>query len=116
MSIHDEVIEYNRQYKQETVFEDDKMFIKTTHFDKAQQDFNNKVKQENIFNKAKLDLHHDEDLRAVISCPSTLQWSTFQQDNPHIYKDLMSSTESERMKAVRQISLLHPTWIQYARL
>jgi len=88
-----------------TVFQDDKALAR-----------NADIKTSGMLANAKLGLHDDEDMRMVISCPSTLQWATFRRKHAETYKLITSSDESERMKGCHQLQILEPAWVVFARL
>jgi len=88
-----------------TVFNDDKALAQ-----------NRKIEGSGMLDKGKLGLHDDEDIRMVISCPSTEQWMLFKKKHPETYKLIKSTIEHERMKGARQLMLLHPAWVCYSRL
>jgi len=98
-----------------TQVEDGKLYIQTTHYDDAALARNERIRNSGILEKAKLELHHNEDLRAAISCPSVAQWNQFNKEHPELEGLLNSKQEYERLKAVDTISLCHPDWVLMVR-
>ena len=99
-----------------TQVEDGKLHIKTTFYDDASLARNERIRSSKILEKAKLSLHHNEDIRAVISVPSVAQWNLFNKEHPELSGLLNSKQEYERLKAVDIISLAHPDWILMTRM
>lgn len=101
---------------QRIVRQDSLLVAKTIHYDDANLERNKQLRNSGFIDKAKLNLHDDADLRMVISCPDTLQWTRFKKKYPDIYKGLLSRDEEARMKACRQLQILHPAWVIQERL
>ncbi len=76
---------------------------------------NHKIRQSGMLDKGKLGLHDGEDLRYVLSIPSTLQWQIFKKKNPDIYSLIKSSSEAERMRGCHLLHLLEPDWVVMSR-
>jgi len=95
--------------------EDGKIYAKTTFHDDYSLAINNKIRMSGMLDKHKLGLHENEDTRAIISCPSTMQWGLFKKKHRETYDLITANTEVERMKGVRQIQLLHPDWVLMVR-
>ena len=94
-----------------------KFYARTIFYDDAALDKNNKIRNSGMLDKAKLGLHENEDMRMVISCPSTLQWSMFKTKHAETYKLLTSkNSESDRIKGAKQLEILYPAWVCYNRL
>ena len=98
-----------------TEVEDGKLFIKTKFFDDDAIARNKRIRDSGILEKAKLELHHNEDIRGAISCPSVGQWNQFNKDHPEMQSLLNSSHEHERMAALRLVSLHKPNWVLMTR-
>jgi len=96
--------------------EDGKFYVHTTYLDDSIIKDNIKIANTNNLSKMKLSLHHGEDVRGVIRCPSIEQWTVFKTKNPQIAEDLSSSHEYDRINALKQISLKEPTWVIMKRL
>ena len=95
--------------------------VHTRFFDDAALAQNRRIADSGMLDKGKLGLHDDEDIRFVISCPSTRQWALFKKDNPEIYKLITTRgtdaiADADRMKGARKLSILHPAWVVYSRL
>jgi len=101
---------------QRAVTEDGRLYFHTTYYDDKSLAQNRKIEGSGMLDKAKLGLHDDEDIRMVISCPSTAQWLLFKKKHPETYKLIKSTIEHERMKGARQLMLLHPAWVVQNRL
>lgn len=91
-------------YAVETQFHDD-------HFRKV----SDRIRSSGMLNKMKLGLHDDEDVRFVISFPSTMAFSNFKRNHSVTYSLLKSTDEAERVKGGLQLQLLHPDWVLEAR-
>jgi len=100
----------------ETITEDNVLYNKTTFFDDESLKQNQRIRESNILDKAKLALHDGEDVRMAFSIPSSLQYTLFQKDHPEVYKLLMSADETERMSGARQMAILKPSWVCYSRI
>lgn len=96
--------------------QDQHLVVQTIHHDDANLERNKQLRNAGYIDKAKLGLHDNEDIRMMISCPDTLQWSMFKRKYPDIYKGLLSRDEQARMKACRQLQILHPEWVIQERL
>lgn len=96
--------------------EDGKLYARTVFNDDVALERNKQIRAAGLINKAKLNLHDQEDIRMVISCPDTLQWSLFKRDFPDIARNLHSKCETERMSACKQLQILHPEWVLQERL
>ena len=101
-----------REYK----FDGKDMHVKTTYHDDKSLSTNEEIRRSNMLEKAKLGIHEDEDIRMVISCPSTLQWALFKKKFPDVYNSMASTDEQIRMKGSFQLQLLHPDWVVFSRL
>ena len=110
-----DTLERTNEFQLDVAFEGDDMVLKHTFFDKAKTDFNQRVYHENVFHNKKLAIHHDEDLRGVVSCPSSTQWVMFQTEYPKLYNDLYDKDETVRVNAVKSIQIVHPDWVKYLR-
>ena len=99
-----------------THLQDDKLYIHTHFQDDPALERTKQLRNSQAFDKAKLGLHENEDMRAMISCPSVEQWLIFKKKHHETYKLLSSKHEFERMKGVRQIRLLHPEWVIQTRI
>lgn len=107
--------------KVRTKTEEGKLFVHTTFYDDKDLEQNNRIRLSGMLDKAKLGLHENEDMRAVISCPSNLQWSLFRKKHNDTYKLLTTrgtllQDEADRVKGVKQLEILHPDWVIYTRL
>lgn len=112
-----EIIEHNSQYKTRVKTEDGKLYAHTIFNDDKSLEQNNKIRLSGMLDRAKLSLHDNEDVRAAISCPSTLQWLIFKKKHFDTYKMIMDRTsEHTRMKGIKQLEILHPDWVIYSRL
>lgn len=94
-----------------TGIEDGKLQCRTIFHDDKSLEQNNKIRLSGMMEKAKLGLHDNEDMRYVLSIPSTLQWQIFKKKNPDIYKLIKSSEEAERMRGCKLLHLLEPDWV-----
>ncbi len=99
-----------------TVIEGDKLYAHTIFSDDRSLQRNADIKTSGMLENARLGLHDDEDMRMVISCPSTTQWSLFRKKHLETYKLIISTDESERIKGCRQLQILEPAWVVFARL
>ncbi len=96
-------------------WEDGEYWCETTFHDEKSLEQNKKIRDSGMLNKGVLGLHDNADYRAVISVPSTMQWSIFCKKNQETYKLLKSKDETDFMKAVMQIDILQPGWVVYTR-
>ena len=96
--------------------EDGLFYVHTEYYDDVALERNKQIASSGMLANMKLGLHDDEDVRMVISCPSTDQWILFKRKNPETYKLLVSTIEAERMKGARQLQILHPAWVVQSRL
>jgi len=110
-----EIIEHNSQYRTRVKTEDGKLYAHTIFNDDKSLEQNNKIRLSGMLDRAKLNLHDNEDVRGAISCPSSLQWSIFKKKHLDTYKLIMSKDESDRMKGMAQIEILEPSWVIYSR-
>ena len=110
-----EVVEHNKQYKTRVKTEDGKLYAHTIFNDDQSLEQNNKIRLSGMLDRAKLNLHDNEDIRAAISCPSVFQWSIFKKKHFDTYKMLTSKEEVQRIKGIRQLEILHPDWVIYSR-
>ena len=101
-----------REYK----FDGKDMHVKTTFNDDKSLDTNENIRRSRMLEKGTFGLHDNEDVRLVISCPSTLQWAIFRRKYPDIYKSVLSQDEAIRMQGANQLQLLHPEWVVMSRL
>jgi len=92
-----------------------KFYVEQTFYDDMSLEQNQRIRNSKMLERAKLGLHDNEDIRGVISCPSTEQWMIFKKKHTETYKLLTSKLEAERMKGLRQVSLLKPAWVIYDR-
>lgn len=111
-----DIIEHTSVRKIQAKSEDGKFYVKTTFFDDNSLEQNNKIRLSGMLEKAKLNLHENEDIRAAISCPSVQQWNIFKKKHADTYRLLNSREEVQRMKGVSELQLLHPDWIVYNRM
>lgn len=98
------------------IVEDGTFNLQTTYYDDKSLNQNSRIRNSGVLNNSKLDLHEGEDVRGVISCPSIEQWNLFKKVNPTTYKLIHSTLEHERVKGLKEVSLLHPAWIVQLRL
>lgn len=110
-----EIIERSNQHHVRTKSEDGKFYAQTVFYDDKSLEQNNKIRLSGMLEKSRLGLHENEDVRCVVSCPSTLQWTIFKKKFPEVYKLITSKYEHERMKGVAQLEIVHPDWVVYAR-
>ena len=101
---------------QRVVRQDEKLYVYTHFADDPALERNKQIKAAALLDKAKLNLHDGEDIRMIISCPDTLQWSLFKRDHKETHKLIHSRDEAERMKGCRQLQILHPEWVVQERL
>ena len=99
-----------------TKAEDGKLYIQTTYYDDEALARNDRIRNSGILDKAKLELHQNEDIRGVISCPSVDQWNQFNSQHPEVKELLDSPYEHERLKALDVISLHKPAWVLMQRM
>jgi hypothetical protein len=111
-----DVIEHTRSTLTRVRTNGDQLLVHRTFFDDANLDQNSRIRNSGMLDKAKLGLHDNEDVRAVVSCPSVEQWNLFKRKHPEVYSRLMAKNEPERMKGARELSILHPDWVVYSRL
>jgi hypothetical protein len=99
------------------VRDDSTLYVHTTFNDDPALERNKQLRNADLLAKAKFYLHDNEDIRMFISCPDTTQWWLFKRDYPDIYKALSQNRdEAARMKACRQLQILHPEWVVQERL
>ena len=98
------------------VVEDSKLYCHTVFHDDSALNQNERIRNSGMLEKAQLGLHDDEDVRMVISCPSTLQWAVFKRKHGETYRLIKSADEGERIQGARQLQLLHPDWVVQSRL
>lgn len=96
-------------------------YVETQFKDSDSLQRNRDIAASGMLEKAKLGLHDDEDMRMVISCPCTMQWSIFKRKHNDVYKMLTTRghrTEDDalRMKGAKQLQILHPDWVVMERL
>ncbi len=96
-------------------WEDGEYWCETTFHDEKSLENNQKIKHSGMLKNHTLGLHDNEDTRAVVSCPSTMQWNIFKSKHRETYKLILSKIEAERMKGVRQLQLLEPDWVLMTR-
>ncbi len=101
-----------REYK----FDGTDMHVKTTFRDDKSLDINERIRRSRMLEKGTFGLHDNEDVRLVISCPSTMQWAVFRKKYPDVYSSIISTDEQVRMKGAYQLQLLHPDWVVMSRL
>ena len=106
----------SRSAIQRVVSQDNKLYIQTNFADDYALERNKQIKAAALLDKAKFNLHDGEDIRMIISCPDTLQWTLFKRDHKETYKLILSRREEERMKGCRQLQILHPEWVIQERL
>jgi len=98
-------------------WEDGEYYCETEFFDKKQLEQNDKIRNSGMLDKGVLNLHDGADYRAVISIPSTLQYSIFKIKHHETYKLLTSvDSEEDRLKGIRQLAIIEPDWVIYSRL
>ncbi len=110
-----EIVDASSQHKTLVKTEDGKLYAQTTYYDDVALEQNNKIRLSGMLEKGKLGLHDDEDIRYVISVPSSMQWQLFKTKYPETYKLITSKTESERMSGCKQLQILHPAWVVMER-
>ena len=104
--------DYSTTFKKE----DGKLYAHTIYNNKKALEMNKALRNSGMIDKGRLNLHDGADIRAAISFPSVLEYNNFMRDNPDIDVMLKSKDESERMKAVKKISLLEPEYVIMIRL
>jgi hypothetical protein len=114
-------VEYGHGYVapkvgQRVLRQDSTIVVQTTHFDDAALERNKQIRNAGLIDKGKMALHENEDIRMVISCPDTMQWTMFKRAYPDIYKLILSKDESERVSGCRKLQILHPEWVVQERL
>jgi len=97
-------------------FDGNKLHVKTVFNDDKSLDTNENIRRSGMLDKAKLGLHENEDVRMVISIPSTLQYALWKKKFPDMYEMIKSLDESVRMKGIFQLKLIHPDWVVFERL
>jgi hypothetical protein len=110
-----EFIEKSRTKSVRVKTEDGKLYVQTVFNDDANLALAKKLRDSELLNRARLKVHDNADIRAQIMCPTGEQWILFQRQFPEVYKNLHSTNEEDRMRAVTSISILHPEWVVYAR-
>lgn len=96
--------------------EDGKFYVHTTFYDDKSLDRNAQLRNNRAIEKMKLSLHEGEDVRGIVSCPSVEQWNLFKKQYPSTYALLKSSHEFERIRGLKEVSLIYPAWIVQLRL
>jgi hypothetical protein len=97
--------------------EDGKLYVHTKFYDDENLEQNKRLRNSGMFDgRLKSEMHHNEDVRMMISCPSVEQWLVFQKKHPDIYKDLKAGDEATRMKGARRLHLIKPEWVIFSRL
>jgi len=91
-----------------------RLFVHTLVHDDPILEANRRIANERVLERAKMPLHENEDLRAHIQVDPDL-WAIFKRKNPDVYRLICSRDEGERMRGVRQLHILHPAWVTYAR-
>ena len=109
-------LEHSGDHLTQTAVEDGTFYTHTTHYNDAALARNQRIRNSGILEKAKLQLHDNEDVRGVISCPSVLEWNIFNNEHPELKGLLNSTHEHERLKAMDIVSLHHPDWVLYTRM
>ncbi|RKZ94004.1 MAG: hypothetical protein DRQ46_10665 [Gammaproteobacteria bacterium] len=106
-------VSYNAHIKHE----DGKLYNHTIFYDDAALDRNKAIRESGMLAKAKLGIHHDEDLRVAFNFPTVYQYNLWLRDNP-IDTDLFfnGKTEDERIGAGRRLALKNPEYVTQIRL
>lgn len=111
-----EIITNTNEKRVRAKSEDGKFYVETIFMDDKALDQNSRIRNSGMLDKGKLGLHDNEDIRAVISCPTVEQWNLFKKNNPITYSLIKSPEEHMRMKGIAALSKLEPAWVVYTRL
>lgn len=110
-----DIVEIDGNHVQRAKLDGSRLQIHTKFYDDATLKRNQTLRNADLLNKAKMQLHDNEDIRFMISCPSQFQWQIFKKRYPDLHKGLHSQVEHERMSAARKIAILEPTWVVQTR-